>query len=396
MELSFEVMYCDLRQGIEVVSNLHILPTEVGRMPGGPPGKGPGGPAPPGEPNMHDHRPSRTDPILPPTPTGTRPSHPHFPEEPRPPHWKGALTPMRRRGFEAFQAGAWHHRAPGEVRVRLDVARLVTLYDPILRSGAQARKGLEKVQHRGKGLSQDDIDIFRAWVIDSVRPDAPATSGVDWQALTTVIMDRYGSRLQYLQFLLNQDSISTNTTAIIQDVRTQLMVMLMPDLTSKTVPRKATSTPSSPAVQYSQARRRETQANEWVKPILDHCSSYLVSHLPWDTFTREERTLYAGVSGTLYEICRVLSLLWSEAYDPLPTIQPVDLINRWRGRVEELMQWLDWPMWNKCTPECDLDSICFIPTWPMGIGSGPGGKGEEDLTKIDWTPKCLPKTGENW
>ncbi|KAH7345616.1 hypothetical protein B0J17DRAFT_713173 [Rhizoctonia solani] len=367
MELSFEVMYCDFYQAIEVVSSLHILPTEAGRMPGGPPGKGPGGPAPPGEPKLHG-----------------RP-----PEEPRPPHWKGALTPMKQRSFEGFQAGAWHHRAPGEVRVRLDVARLVSLYDPILRSGAQVRKGLEKVQHRGKGLSQEDIDTFRAWVIDSVKPGTPVTSGVDWQALTTVIMDRYGSRLEYLQLLLNPGSISANATTVVQDVRTQLMIMLMPDLTPDTVPSNTTSTASSTAAEYS-------QASEWVKPILDHCSSFLVSHLPRNKFTREERTLYAGVSGTLYEICRVLSLLWSEAYDPLPTTPPLDLVNRWRGQVEELMQWLDWPMWNKCTPECDLDSICFIPTWPMGIGRSPDGKGEEDLTKVDWTPKCLPKAGENW
>ncbi|CAE6406913.1 unnamed protein product [Rhizoctonia solani] len=394
MELSFEVMYCDFYQGIGVVSSLHILPPEASRMPGEPPGKGPGGPPLPKEPSLPD----RSSGPPPPTPTGTRPPHPRFPAEPRPSNWKGALLAMKQRSLEAFQAGAWHRRAPGEVRVRLDVARLVSLYDPALRSGMKARKGLEKVQHRGKGLSQEDIKTFRAWVIDSVQPTAPATSGVDWQALTTVIMDRYSSRLEYLQLLLKPDHISTNATAVVQDVRTVLMIMLMPDLTPDTVPRSTTRTTSNAAAQYSQIRRREVQTDEWIKPILNHCSSYLVSHLPQDKFTREERTLYAGISGTLHEICRVLSLLWSEAYDPLPTTQPISLISRWRVQVDGLMQWLDWPMWNKCTPECDLDSICFIPTWPMGIGRGPGGhgKGEEDLTKVDWTPKCLHKKDESW
>ncbi|CAE7141515.1 unnamed protein product [Rhizoctonia solani] len=382
MEMSFEVMYCNFYQGIEVVSSLHILPTEAGRMPGVPPGGGI-----PGRP------PSPPDSTSLPAPTGTRPPHPRFPTEPRPTNWKGALLPMRQRGIEAFQAGAWHRRAPGEIRVRLDVARLVSLYDPALQSGTQTRKGLEKVQHRGKGLSQDDIDIFRAWVIDSVQQNAPETSGVDWQALTTVIMDRYSSRLEYLQLLLSPDRISANATAVVHDVRTQLMIMLMPDLTPDTVP---SSSASGAAAQYSQARRRETPTNEWVKPILDHCSSYLVSHLPQDKFTREERTLYAGISGTLHEICRVLSLLWSDAYDPLPEVEPTDMANRWRIQVDELTQWLDWSMWNKCTPECGLDSICFIPTWPMEIGMHPGGRGggEEDLTKINWTPKCLQKGNE--
>ncbi|CAE6411905.1 unnamed protein product [Rhizoctonia solani] len=395
MEMSFEVMYCDFHQGIEVVTSLHILPPEAGRMPDGPPEKGPGGPPPPTEPGLPG-RLSRSSTLLP-TPTGARPPHHRFPEEPRPPHWKGALMPMKRRGIEAFQAGAWHHRAPGEVRVRLDAARLVSLYDPELRSGVQLRKGLEKVQHRGKGLSQEDINTFRAWVIDSVQPNAPATSGVDWQALTTVIMDRYSSRLEYLQLLLKPDGTSANTTAIIQDVRTQLMIILMPDLTPDTIPSSTNPIASGAAAQYSQTRRREAQAHEWVKPIWDHCSSYLISHLPQDKFTREERTLYAGISGTLHEICRVLSLLWSEAYDPLPETPPTYLVERWGAQVGKLMQWLDWPMWSKCTPECDLDSVCFIPTWPMGIGRGPGGKGgEEDLTKVDWTPKCLHKEDESW
>ncbi|CEL57140.1 putative protein YOR389W OS=Saccharomyces cerevisiae (strain ATCC 204508 / S288c) GN=YOR389W PE=2 SV=1 [Rhizoctonia solani AG-1 IB] len=384
MEMSFEIMYCDFHQGIKVVSSAHILPPDAGDMPDGPPGKGPGGPPPPNELDTPNHPPT------------SPPTRPRFPKAPRPPNWKGALTSMKARSFEAFQAGAWHRRAPGEVRVRLDAARLVTLYDPALRSGARIRNGLEKVQHRGKGLSQEDINTLRAWVTDSVRPDAPATSGVDWQALTTVIMDRYGSRLEYLRFLLNPDHVSANATAIVQQVRAQLMIILMPDLTQDTIPSNATLTSSSAAAQYSQIRRREARNNDWVKPIFDHCSSYLVSHLPYETFTREERTLYSGVRGTLHETCRVLSLLWSEAYDPLPEIRPMDLVNRWRAQVNELMQWLDWPMWNKCAPECDLDSICFIPTWPKGIGRGPVGKGEDDLTKVDWTPKCLPKGGAEW
>ncbi|KAH7345594.1 hypothetical protein B0J17DRAFT_43963 [Rhizoctonia solani] len=391
MELNFEVIYCDFHQGIEVVSSLHVLPAEAGRTPGGPPGTGTGSTTPPGEPSSPDRHPSRPGSAVPATPTTPRPSHPRFPKEPRPPHWKGALTPIKQRSREAFQAGAWHRRAPGEVRVHLDVARLVSLYDPALRSGALARKGLEKILHRGKGLSQENIDTFRAWVINSITPGASTTSGIDWQALTTVIMDRYSSRLEYLQLLLNPDSL-VNATAIVQDVRAQLMIMLMPDITPDTVPSNTTSTASSTAAEYS-------QANEWVKPILDHCSSYLVSHLPQDTFTREERTLYAGISGTLHEICRVLSLLWSEAYDPLPTIAPIDLVNRWKGQVHELMKWLDWTMWNKCTPECGLDSMCFIPTWPMGIGSDPAGipgDGEEDLTKVDWTPRCVSKEDERW
>jgi hypothetical protein len=351
IERHSEIVYCNFYQGIELVSSIHILPTEGSHIKDVASGKGSGDPSPPHRPELPNRIPA------------SRPTQfsAHLQGQPRPPNWKGALLSPEELSFEAFQAGVWHRRAPGEVRVRLDAARLVSLYDPALRSGAQIRKGLEKVQHRGKGLSQEDIDTFRSWVVGSVRPGVPATSGVDWPALTTVIMDRYGSRLEYLQLLLSPGSVSANATAIVQDVRKQLMIILMTDLTPDTIPNNATLVGSNIGMKYpqaqaqAQAQTQKPRSDEWVKPILDHCSSYLVSYLPYDTFTREERTLYAAVRGTSHEVCRVLSLLWSEAYDPLPETNPVDLVDRWRAQILELMQWLDWPMWNKCTPECGLD-----------------------------------------
>lgn len=412
-------MYCDFFQGLEVVSSVHILPTDGSNQPPGRhPGRGPGRPAPPPNPASPATPPRSSfrssgppDPVLisSPLPPPKGPHPPHFPTEPRPPNWRGTLLDTTQRGFEAFQAGAWHRRAPGEVRVHIDASRLVSLYDPALRSGAIARKGHEKVLHRGKGLSEDDITTWRGWITEVLQPSAPETSGVDWQALTTVIMDRYGARLEYLRILLEPGRAAQNTTAAVQAVRTQLMVMLSTDLTPDTIPINITRNGSSPtrALQYSQAQRHENSTHEWVKPIATHCSSFLVSHLPHGKFTREERTLYAGVSGTLREICRVLSLLWADAYDPSPEFES-DLIVIWRTRVNDLMEWLDWTMWNRCTPACDPDvsgsaslilylstnpdvmfvsqSLCFIPTWPLGIG-----RGEEDLSKVNWTPKCISR-----
>ncbi|QRW23328.1 hypothetical protein RhiXN_08364 [Rhizoctonia solani] len=341
MEMDFEIMYCDFHQGIEVVSSLHILPTEGGHVPG----------EPRDETNLFNR--SLTSP-------STR-FRLRSLEESRPPHWRGALSSLTERVSEIFQAAAWHGRAPGEVRVRLDVARLVTLYDPALRTGTQLRRGLEKWCRLA---SFDDRDYGSVWLSARISPAAP-----------------------------QPDSISPNATAIVEGARAQLMIMLMPDLTPDTIPNDTALADSGAEARYSQTSMDKSRTHEWVKPILEHCSSYLVSHLPHKTFTREERTLYAGVQGTLYEICRVLSLLWSEAYDPLPDTKPTDLVDRWRTQVDKLMQWLDWPMWNKCTPECDLDVInMFYSDLANWGGKYPGQKGEEDLTKIDWTPKCVRKS----
>ncbi|KAG9104805.1 hypothetical protein FRC06_009275 [Ceratobasidium sp. 370] len=271
-------------------------------------------------------------------------------------------------------AGAWHGRAPGEVRVKLDAARLVSIYDPALHSGTVARRGLEKILHRGQGLGAADIQTWQSWITRAASPDAPKASGVDWQALSTVIMDRYGARLEYLRFLLDPNRVFRNTTAV-EAVRAQLMLMLLTDLTAETIPDD------------------RCNSHEWARPIATHCSSFLLSRLPLSEFTREERTLFSAISGTQAEICRVLTLIWSEAYDVPLSTDKTALLKEWRERVDTLMKWLDWSLWNRCIPECDLEHMCWIPTWPMGIGKGPipGSSGEEDPTKVDWTPRCIPR-----
>lgn len=300
-----ELMLCDFARNLDLASSVHVLPTNA--------------------------------------------SFVRMPHEPRPPRWQGSLPPMASRGFEVFQAAAWHSRAPGEVRIRLDAARLVSIYDPGLPSGMVARRGLEKVLHRGRGLNAEDIQKWQSWIAQAASPDAPETSGVDWQALSTVIMDRYGSRLEYLQLLLQPGRVPHNATAI-QAVREQLMLILVTDLTPDTIPDDQIH-----------------ESHSWAHPIAAHCSSYLLSRLPFAEFTREERVLFEAISGTQREICRVLTLIWSKAYIVPPGTNENDLLNEWRNEVETLMKWLDWPMWNRCVPECDLEAsrLVILSHWPI-------------------------------
>ncbi|KAF8604154.1 hypothetical protein BDV93DRAFT_441154 [Ceratobasidium sp. AG-I] len=337
MEMNFELMLCDFTRNLDLVSSVHVLPTNA--------------------------------------------THVRIPQEPRPPSWQGSLPLSASRGFEVFQAAAWHGRAPGEVRIRLDAARLVSTYDPDLPSGIIARRGVEKILHRARGLDTNDIRKWQAWIARAASLDAPETSGVDWQALSTVIMDRYGSRLEYLQLLLQPGQVFSNTTAVLA-VRDQLMLMLLTDLTPDTIPDD-----------------KIHGSHSWVRPVAEHCSSYLLSRLPLAEFTREERVLFDAISGTQREICRVLALMWSKAYIVPPSVNEDMILNEWRNEVSTLMKWLDWPIWHRCIPECDLEAsklihMCFIPTWPIGIGKSPiPGRpgGEEDPSKVDWTPKCVPR-----
>jgi len=66
-----------------------------------------------------------------------------------------------------------------------------------------------------------------------------------------------------------------------------------------------------------------------------------------------------------------------------------ELVGEWQRNVEGLMNWLDWPVWIKCRPACNEDSICYFPMWPFGLP-----KTEEPVGSAlrDATPRCITKT----
>ena len=91
-----EVMLCDFSDAMEVVTFLNVLPKDYSTIPRRSP----------------DGRPV---PMPPPSP-------------PQPPSgWRGSIPNGYRVFTEAYFAGSWHNHAPGETRVHLDYAGLVTL-----------------------------------------------------------------------------------------------------------------------------------------------------------------------------------------------------------------------------------------------------------------------------
>ncbi|KAJ7716327.1 hypothetical protein DFH07DRAFT_947616, partial [Mycena maculata] len=314
MEMDFEIMLCDFTAGVEVVSMANLASS--GR---GGPGRGPGGPG------------------------GPRPDPGQDSFEYTAPHDFASATA----GFEVIHSGSWHNRYPGDRRIKLDLTQLISFYDTALVPSLVAtRFGLKRWDHRLLGISAKDISAV-------YTVPAPAGSGVDWDTLFKVVVDRYDDRLEMVRYVLNVADEDALVTA--KNAMGQFRVMLAPYIFHAAVP---TAHPG----------------NAWAAPVFEFCATSHTAYIRRSTslsatLTPSERLLLNAVDETNREICRVVVGTWAEGVaagldDALPVDDPVPvdaaLTQKWKAAVEGLMAWLDWSVWIKCRPGCSFEEICYL------------------------------------
>ena len=264
--------------------------------------------------------------------------------------WRGSPLSMNRGSFEAFLAGSWHDRAPGETRVKPDYSGLVTFYDTSLSSLVEARHGKDRLHLRLEGISALDSERVRAELQTVLKRGKDRGSGLDWGSITRVVIERYAGRLEYLRFLLSPNTSITDARERAGIARTQLLVMLAPYITTADVPERL---PASADL-------------AWVAPIALRCATTQTSHIPLGMLTPQEARIYAAVENTLHEICRRLVLVWVEFFDVEGADEAgaTEATEVARGHIEELMTWLDWSVWVRCEPGCSLGvrhSLLYLP-----------------------------------
>ena len=314
-----EVMICDFLGPLEVVSILDHIPQNQTSIPRRLPGSGFPFPYPlPGAPKL---------------PSG----------------WRGPSLTMSRGILEGFLAGSRHDRAPGEIRVRADYAGLVTFYDTSLTSLVEARYGKDNLHLRLEGISALDSERVRAELETVLTREQDGRSGIDWGSIMRVITDRYADRLEYLRFLLSPNPSASNALERTVATREQLLVMLAPYITTVDVPRRL-----PPSANFS-----------WAAPIALRCAT---THIPLDLLTPQEVRIHAAVENTLYEICRRLVLVWVELFDleAADEASATESTEVAREHIEELIAWLDWSVWVRCGPGCNLGvrrSIFYLLPW---------------------------------
>ncbi|KAJ7171514.1 hypothetical protein C8R46DRAFT_895220, partial [Mycena filopes] len=262
---------------------------------------------------------------------------------------------------------------------RLDLARMVSFYDPALApSLVEARAGVERWEHRVRGISAADLSVIKARlreVLTTPLADAHVGggSGVDWQTLYHVIVDRYADRLELVGYLLNTTT-PANSAERARIIQTQLRIMLTPYILYS-------ARPPSSGQDLAQAD------DAWAAPVWHACATRHTAHIHNTPqlrakLTPSEETLLRALDETTGEVCRVLTRMWamgvSAGFDPLIPL-PISLtapnngtememervVRGWQADAVGLVGWLDWGVWVKCRPACGVEVLHPSPFLPL-------------------------------
>jgi hypothetical protein len=184
-----------------------------------------------------------------------------------------------------MHAGSWHNRYPGDTRINLDLAGLVSLYDTTLApSLVGLRDSQERCDHRIQGISPIDIEAVRSSVSHALERSQSDRSGVDWKTLFRVVVDRYSDRLDLMEHLLSSTLENDAVMDQAKKVHVQLRVMLTSYIFHATVPSNASF----------------DSAHSWATPVFKACgtahTSSIASYMP--SLNPSERLLLQAVQET--------------------------------------------------------------------------------------------------
>ncbi|KAJ6535712.1 hypothetical protein B0H19DRAFT_1004181 [Mycena capillaripes] len=349
MEMDFEIMLCDFTQGVDLLS-ADYLAAWWGR--------------------------SITPPLW--RPTALSAFEPNSPALP-PPEEEFPFPAADILRFETVRAGSWHNSYLGETRITPDLTRFISLYDiALVPSLVPLRAKQERWDHRVHGISEADSRAVTARVREVLAqgPNNHQGSGVDWQTLYRVVVDRYADRLELVDYLLNTTT-AENLDARARLVQTQLRVILTPYILFS----------ARPTIHAS-----DGDPDAWAHPVWRACATRHTAHIHASAelqarLTPSESVLLRALDETSREICRVAVRMWVAGVradlDPLIPLEVIPrdenarqieteieanaarTIGGWRADAKMLMAWLDWSVWVKCRPACGVEEMCYLPTWPF-------------------------------
>ena len=258
--------------------------------------------------------------------------------------------------YRALEDGTWHNHYPGETRIHLNYAGVVSFYDTALFPSLEPlRYDKERWDHRLEGISTEDVETFSK-TLGSILEGAwdHPVSGIDWKTLLRSVAERYVDRLQILNRLLNSTVLNpeTDPTLTLKKAHNQMSAMLWPY-------RLYSASPEIHSIP------KHTLA--WAIPVFEECSTTHTRYIDSNPslskkLTYSERLLLNSTKSVSKEICRVIVGMWAEGLEHSISKEGFtrsdsaqDLITRWKGLTEELISWLDWSEWVTCQPRCGIE-----------------------------------------
>ncbi|QRV75814.1 hypothetical protein RhiJN_03829 [Ceratobasidium sp. AG-Ba] len=288
---------------------------------------------------------------------------PPFPRPPgRGPPGRGLNMFARYASWEWLRATSHVYNGLGEARVKLQSGWHATSRGIDLDSTGATRVAQLPVGSIEKW--KEDVDRMLRLAIQEKR----ANSGIDWRALTDLVVDRYGDRLPELGALLKL--AGRNTTSHIT----------RPSVNMTHVLHAYRITSSILIPFYDRHASREQQVETCAFSIAPEIAA---KDGGAGSFNSYELKIWTAILHVHRSICAIildvhseLATLWSSR----ATLESSTL-ETLAGRIDDLMVQLDWPSWVRCPDVCPWGQVCFIPIWPLfGFGSWPrwpgGGRPE--------------------
>ena len=294
-----------------------------------------------------------------PNPEADGASVPHDPNR-QPPRGFGNVF-AEQGSFEWLRSATWHyggyggHGGPAEQRVKLDLCRMVSFYDPALMSLSGARHGgivgnhsyengwgLRR-GHRLLDIDSGDVELVREWLRDmtSPPPSGVGCSDVDWHAIFTVIQAQHETRARAIAAVFEW----TRGT----EDENKALVTRVHELSHAVL---------AAYVEYGSSTPKEL--------AVSRCSSVHTLLVDPDALGRSERLLYGSVRAVLARICGWEWDLfeWSERrtsnylgktpsqIESITGDALLDEISEHRQRTTELLRWMGWDSWTQCERQC--------------------------------------------
>jgi hypothetical protein len=325
MNAGFELMWCNFHDGLTHVSRLNITPPDTPQVYHPSPA-----PIPPRQELFDSTESKQRLPGLAleePNPTTPPPTT-------RPP-WRYPRAPLTLTSNFEWARTAVRRALDPQPYVRLLPAGLLTYYDPAYTSLAPSRKGQIMHSHRiWANISSADAEsaAARLEVIVS-RPGVWDARGVRWDMIARRVVEGWGDRLAQLNATLHR--VDLNATRRTQEARLLAYTALNPFIDTTGLP-------------YA----NQSEPEVWLPPARQRCTAVYTSLIPSAGLSPEEILLKASIETVASRLCGLIGNVLAQTLDNEGS---TELISRIASQLEELMDWLDWAVWTRCSEDCGID-----------------------------------------